>query len=266
VLSNKEPPLLFSWREFTILTVAGTIGAILLIPYVLTLQGPLLRTLPIRIPLPLLLAVQMAQSVILIALVVGLGLFFAHRCGLGAPLLERWLTGATMPPGLANTFALAAGAGIAVSLLIVGLDVWFFARHLPRLAASTTINPPAWQGFLASFYGGITEELLLRLGVMSFFVWLLAKVWRDGNGFPKASAFLVANVLAALLFGLGHLPATAALLPLTKLVVVRALVLNGLPGLVFGWLYWKRGLESAMVAHFAADVILHVVTPLIAPR
>lgn len=255
----------FSWREFALLTVAGIVAAILLIPYVLTLEAPQLSKVRARIPLPLLLTAQIAQIAVLIALFVALGLVLAHRCGLGAPLLERWLAGASMPPGLAKTFSLATAAGVAVSLVILALDGWFLRRHLPHLAAPTAINPPAWQGFLASFYGGITEELLLRLGLMSFFVWLLAKVWHDENRFPKTSAFWVANTIAATLFGLGHLPATAALMPLTTFVIVRALVLNGLPGFVFGWLYWKRGLESAMVAHFAGDLVLHVMTPLVAP-
>jgi membrane protease YdiL (CAAX protease family) len=35
-------------------------------------------------------------------------------------------------------------------------------------------------------------------------------------------------------------------------------VLNSLAGLVFGWLYWRRGLKAAMVAHFSADLVLHV--------
>jgi membrane protease YdiL (CAAX protease family) len=38
--------------------------------------------------------------------------------------------------------------------------------------------------------------------------------------------------------------------------------LNGLAGVAFGWLYWKRGLESAIVAHFSADIILHVLLAL----
>ena len=67
-----------------------------------------------------------------------------------------------------------------------------------------------------------------------------------------------ANILAAVLFGLGHLPATATFLPLTPLVITRAILLNGIGGMIFGWLYWKRGLEAAMVSHFSADIVLHV--------
>ena len=58
-------------------------------------------------------------------------------------------------------------------------------------------------------------------------------------------------------------PKMAAVLPLTALVVARALVLNGLGGIIFGWLYWKRGLLAAMLAHFSTDVVLHVAVPLL---
>jgi len=49
-------------------------------------------------------------------------------------------------------------------------------------------------------------------------------------------------------------------------VVTRAIVLNGLAGIVWGWLYWKSGLEAAMVSHFSADIVLHVIWPLLAGR
>jgi hypothetical protein len=78
------------------------------------------------------------------------------------------------------------------------------------------------------------------------------------------SGGLPANLLAAVLFGLGHLPATlAAGLPLSGLVISRALVLNGLLGITAGWLYRSCGLGSAMLAHFSADILLHVVLPVL---
>jgi membrane protease YdiL (CAAX protease family) len=72
-----------------------------------------------------------------------------------------------------------------------------------------------------------------------------------------SGVFWAANVVTAVLFGLGHLPATAALAPLTAVLVVRAVVLNGLAGLLFGWLYRRYGLEWAMVSHFGTDLVLH---------
>jgi membrane protease YdiL (CAAX protease family) len=69
----------------------------------------------------------------------------------------------------------------------------------------------------------------------------------------------IAIALTALLFGALHLPIMAQLTPLTSIVVTRVLLLNGFPGVLFGWLYWRKGLEAAMVAHFSADIILHVI-------
>jgi len=51
-------------------------------------------------------------------------------------------------------------------------------------------------------------------------------------------------------------------IPLTALYVSRIIVLN-LSGVVFGWLYWKRGLENAMMAHFSTDIVLHVIGTMI---
>ena len=45
---------------------------------------------------------------------------------------------------------------------------------------------------------------------------------------------------------------------LGALMIARAIILNGLAGLAFGYLYWTRGLESAMLAHFSEDMILIV--------
>jgi len=39
--------------------------------------------------------------------------------------------------------------------------------------------------------------------------------------------------------------------------------LNGIGGIIFGWLYWKKGLESAMISHFSADIVLQVIFPFV---
>jgi hypothetical protein len=154
--------------------------------------------------------------------------------------------------------------GVIASLLIVGLDVFVFQPALLNElgdkvnALSQSAQPAAWKGFLASFYGGIAEEIQLRLLVMSLLAWLGSFINKTTEGKPTGVVFWSANILAAILFGLGHLPATANIIPLTPLVIIRAIVLNGLAGVAFGWLYWKRGLESAMISHFSADIVLHV--------
>jgi membrane protease YdiL (CAAX protease family) len=69
--------------------------------------------------------------------------------------------------------------------------------------------------------------------------------------------------LAAALFGAIHIPQAVVLLEPSRLVVAYALLGNGVPGIVLGWLYWRRGLVAAMVCHFAADFLLKAVLPLL---
>ncbi|MGZ5023894.1 MAG: hypothetical protein ACXWBS_03425 [Chthoniobacterales bacterium] len=49
-------------------------------------------------------------------------------------------------------------------------------------------------------------------------------------------------------------------------VILSVVGFNGIASLVFGYLCWYRGLESAMFAHFICDLVMHSVGPLFAPR
>jgi len=152
--------------------------------------------------------------------------------------------------------------GIIAGILIVLIGIPFnkFIPELLSLQAPVTF----WKALLASFYGGIAEEILLRLFLVSLFVWITFKIKKDKDGRPTVFGIWLSIILAAVFFGLGHLPATAQITNLTGIVIVRAVVLNGVGGIIFGWLYWKKGLESAIIAHFSADIILHIITPFVA--
>ena len=97
---------------------------------------------------------------------------------------------------------------------------------------------------------------------MFVLVWLGRFVSKTEDGRPTLAVLRAANILAAVLFGLGHLPAIAALFPITSLVITRAIVLNELVGIAAGYLYFKHGLEAAMLSHFSADIVLHVLLAL----
>jgi len=99
-----------------------------------------------------------------------------------------------------------------------------------------TIQPlPAgvalWKRLLAAFYGGITEELLLRLFLMTLIAWGIWRTAYKAQLPPDATVFRAAIVAAAVLFGVAHLPAAALFWPLTPVVVARIIALNTLGGL-----------------------------------
>jgi len=66
-------------------------------------------------------------------------------------------------------------------------------------------------------------------------------------------------VTASFIFGLLHLPAASQVFKKTPILTTRVLVLNMVAGISFGWLFWHYGLISAGIAHFTADVVLHVI-------
>ena len=147
--------------------------------------------------------------------------------------------------------------GIIVAVVIYVLDVFFIIQGT---VISTHQNyAPIWQKLLAAVYGGVAEEILMRLFLMMLFVWINVKLFKQAE--PSKIGIMLLIFLTAIIFGLGHLPLTASMITITPIVIMRAIILNGIGGIVFGWLFWKKGLESAIIAHFTADVFLLTLLP-----
>jgi membrane protease YdiL (CAAX protease family) len=70
--------------------------------------------------------------------------------------------------------------------------------------------------------------------------------------------YALAIVLVAVVFAAGHLPAASVVARLDAPLVTRILVLNGIAGVVYGALFWRRSLEAAMAAHMATHVAFAV--------
>lgn len=248
-------------RDAAIAATWGLLAAlsvVAVLPYLLqTIPGAAER---ISLPFPVLALLQAVQAFVLLGLLAFAGLRMGHHVGLGSPLL-RGVLAKQVPPWAQLRPGLAVAVGVIAALAIAGgtlvLDP-LLPRPLHPLA-DPGAGRSALNGLLASFYGGIAEELQLRLFLMTLVVWLLA---RRGRREATPSAYWIAIGCAALLFGIGHLPAAAAIWGLDGIVVTRTLLLNGIAGIAFGWLYWKRGIEMAMLAHFSADIVLHVLLPL----
>ena len=258
ILSTNRP---FSWKLFFLLWIMTILGLIAVIPYTLTLQSNLLAKIQLPIPLPVLILIQISFNSIFIGFLVGIGLLLASKSGLGLPYMENRLLGRQKPFDFKRVLIFSVLVGIVSALVLSAFDEWLFLPLMARHGISFPENviPPAWQGFLASFYGGITEEVLLRLFLLTLFAWLGWHFTRKKYERPTLIILWISNILAAIIFGLGHFPGVLSMeIPLNFVVITRTLFLNGLAGLVFGWLYFTYGLESAMVAHFSADIMLHV--------
>jgi len=251
---NGRMKIIINWKLFGILLIASLISAILVLPYTLALSPSLAGIFT-----PFVLFAQMIQTLVIFSVAIFVGLLLAKRVGFTMPVLEGWLEGRDVGNYLRSIMGISIGLGVLAGFLIVVMSVLF--TPVAATFQSVELSIPLWKGFLASFYGAISEEIVMRLFLMTLIVWLIFKLKKTQDGKPTTLGIWIAIMITAVIFGLGHLPITGALTMITPLIVVRAIVLNGIGGVVFGWLYWKKGLESAMIGHFSADIVLHVIYP-----
>lgn len=244
-----------NWKAFIILLSSSLVSIACVFPYIITLQGDLLAKAGVSIPF--LFFAQFLQSFVLFAIAIFFGLLLAKKTGLKLIFLTENTKRGVLKNTTKNVFTVSVLCGILSGILI------YIADFLFKIPSVTThrIQAPIWQTLLASFYGGITEEILMRLFLMTLFVWIGMKLFKLKQ--PSNFGIIVPIFLAAIIFGLGHLPITAALTEITASVVARAVLLNSIGGIIFGLLYWKIGFESAIIAHFTTDIILLTVLPLL---
>ena len=231
---------------------AGMTGAVavsvLVLPELLeTLPKMIGRELPpLTVPVWVLVLASIFQSGIYLALATWAGVALSPAVGLRAPVFEALVARERIRFQLVPGFIIGIiGGGVLAA----------FGRIAPPAvqAAQSRIAMPL---VVRVLYGGITEEVLLRWGFMTVLAWL---AWRFARRTP--AWIWVAIVVSALVFAAGHLPAASFLVgPLTAPIVAYVLVANTLFGIAFGWLYWRHGLEAAVVAHALTHVVNYFVS------
>lgn len=189
------------------------------------------------------------NPLIMIILAVGIGGYLAPRVGLDAPLVRALISGKGAGLVLRHQMVPALAVGLASAAVLYGFGVisipWFTATKLPELPMPIATK---------LLYGGVAEEIMIRWGVMTLFVW---SGWRLA-GRPetvKPNLYIAGSSLAALVFAAAHLPLWFAMMMSPPAGLIAAIILaNAIPGFLFGMLFWRRGLESAMIAHASAHL------------
>lgn len=213
---------------------------------------------PVSLPPPALLKlVSIIQPTVIVTLAVALGVWLAERVGLHAPAAEAAARGDGFLSKLMPQIAPGVVAGLASGVAII--LSWVVAK--PFLTADFISRAQEFNKFMPNItrllYGGFTEELLLRWGVMTFLVWAAWRLLQKGEGKPRAIYVVGAIVLSAVIFGMGHLPIASMLSGgLTLPLVIYVITANTIFGIVAGFLYWRLGLEAAMIAHMSAHLVL----------
>jgi ABC-2 type transport system ATP-binding protein len=267
ILNTKRP---WNWKVFLVMVGLIIPAAFAIVPFTFYQLNVYSETGNVSVGWQALLGDAVINGIITIVL-GGTGLIIANRIGLGMPFVEGWARRKPASRHFSSALSIGwiVGVGIAIALMILESLVFVppmlaLFEEIGYTVPESAITPPLY-GFLASFSASVTEETTFRLFGLSLLAWLGGLLFHDSEKRPKLAVLWSANLLFALAFGAMHLPAARAMgWPINTLIITRTLVLNGLGGLVLGWLFWTFGLETAMLAHFFGDVLRYALLPLVA--
>ena len=142
---------------------------------------------------------------------------------------------------------LAVLAGVLVTL--IAIPFYHGATGLPSDAERF--------GFVSALLlvaaNAVADELLVRLFVMGAAFALAIRLLPNSRAWAAALAIGAATVVDLIL----HAPGVPGLgLPGATMLVAYVAVRMAIPAALFGYLYWRRGLGTAVAAHVAADASL----------
>jgi membrane protease YdiL (CAAX protease family) len=189
--------------------------------------------------------VDFLQNVAVYSACTLLALLFAAQCRLEGFLLMR------NGPRIRKAILLLVYGGLAGVAMGLAYHRWHSAfrsgARVPfRLRRMTTF----YDSFILSLSAALTEELVFRLLLFTSFLWILSWLFQPiltiNGGFNRWIPLVFAVVFSSLLFGLVH-------------GVYGFLFAFG-AGVTLCLIFLRGGLESAVLAHFLANLVFFNLT------
>jgi len=239
-------------KYFFLIWIGCFIGSFTVIPFAQTVS--ILINGKIAEQTTFLLLCVAAIEGLVYGILIFLGLKFSQKLGIHLLLLDE---NANLKQDL---FKPGITIGIICTVLMLIADRLLPAAHLNLYYIATHMNP--LYGLLGLIPAAFNEEVVVRL----FFAFRYSFVAKKKffKGLNISTIMWMSVLFTALFFGLGHIATFVhEMTATTPLIVLRMLVLNGISGVLFGLLFWRKGFETAMLAHFVSDLLLYVFIPLI---
>ena len=235
------------WKTLLFFAMAGLVGGFCTGLYVLDSYPPEMQQEALAQGLtPTIMALVTAIQAAGYGIVLGIiGIWLGKKIGLWKD--ETHFEKKT----LLITLAIAVIGGLALILP----DLLFFGKYNEAIMNSYAAKPTVVYIVGAILYGGVIEEVMLRLFFITVIAFVLWKLFARKEEKPTTAILVVSNIIAALLFAAEHLPATFMMIGNSPLIIFRCFLLNGAFGLLFGHLYRKHGLRYSMLAHAGCHII-----------
>lgn len=235
------------WKTLLFFAIAGLVGGFCTGLYVLDSYPPEMQKEALAQGLtPTVMALVTAMQAVGYGVVLGIiGVLLGKKTG-----LWKDETHFVKKP-LLITLVIALIGGLTLILP----DLLFFGKYNEAIMNSYAAKPSVVYIVGAILYGGVIEEVMLRLFFMTVIAFFLWKLFARKEEKPTLAILVASNIIAALLFAAAHLPATFMMIGNSPLIIARCFLLNGGFGLLFGYLYRKHGLRYSMLAHAGCHIV-----------
>jgi membrane protease YdiL (CAAX protease family) len=259
VIQNQEEKKKYRWKvSFTVLLLF-IFGAIINLPFSREVKNLAIEAGKKDITLNESILSELLtigiSSLIVGAILVFIGLWFSSNANLGAPLIARYFSNKPMS-GIIERKAILSSIFLSVIIALILLVLFEIQSELYPVPNKLP-RPSKLYYLIVAFSAGITEEIMFRLGLMSFIVTVIHFFKREEN--PGNRTVWTAIIISALFFGLMHLPLSKNFVDLTPFTIAVTMLGNLITGSTFGWIFWKRGLLVAILSHIVFDLVFHVI-------
>ncbi len=186
------------------------------------------------------------------------GTVIYDKVDLKVPVVTYLITKTKLKTNIYSIFKTGISGGIIAGVLITVISNFFQPLITQNfINIESKFRPSLITRLL---YGGITEEIIVRFGLMTFIVYITSNLAKS----LISTVFWIGIILSALIFGIGHLPLVYTLIDSPSTLLITYIILgNCMGGIIFGWIYWKKGLESAIIAHIIAHLTMFLIEVLL---
>jgi membrane protease YdiL (CAAX protease family) len=202
-------------------------------------------------PMPIVLMVNAAIMLVLYGGLGFIGLHISQKLAF-ADILDHRVSSR-------QRFLFPALSGIGIGLLFIVLDSLLSQFH----PLGPLPHPPFPSSLIVSAIAAIGEEIIFRLFLISFGMWIISKVILKNR--RQEQVFWIVAILSALAFSLGHLPSVMAIFEIRRItdiphvLMLEIILLNGVLSLFAAYYFRRYGFLAAVGIHFWVDVVWHVI-------
>jgi membrane protease YdiL (CAAX protease family) len=145
--------------------------------------------------------------------------------------------------------------------LVAAIDYFFFEAVTARATPALDEHPTPTARVLITFIGGLLEELFFRLlfaTAVASVVWLALRRLIAQREVAVTLAQWTGTIIAMIHVGMWHVWMSSI-----HTGDARIMAINSVGNLLYGWVYWRRGLEFAVLTHGVLNATLYLGFPLL---